>query len=68
MGEHTYRVIIDNSEVAGQNMPLRYALKLAEKLFEDYYNEPEIKVTIERENKEELAVATTCSERDDVMF
>lgn len=68
MEEYTYRVVIDNSEVAGQNMPLRYALKLAEKLFEDYYNEPEIKVTIERENIEKLTVSTTCAERDDVMF
>lgn len=68
MGEFTYRVVIDNSEVAGQNMPLRYALKLAEKLFEDYYNEPEIKVTIEREAKEELTVSATCSERDGLMF
>lgn len=68
MGEYTYRVVIDNSEVAGQNMPLRYALKLAEKLFDDYYNEPEIKITIERENKEELAISTTCAECDDTMF
>ena len=36
MEEATYKVVLDDNTVVGRGMPLEYAMKLAQKIFEDY--------------------------------
>lgn len=47
MEENTYQVMIDDVIIA-QEMPLNYANILIEALFERYYNDAKMKVSIKR--------------------
>ena len=54
MNEEKYTVIVDDQEIAGKHMKLKFALALADKLFEKYYNEPNLKISIQREDTTDL--------------
>lgn len=48
MIENRYKVLIDN-EVIARDMDIRTATILVRTLFDEYYNDPTISVTIKRE-------------------
>lgn len=47
VGTEFYNVYIDNNLV-GQYMPLQFALILVKAIYSEFYNEPKLKVTIEK--------------------
>lgn len=68
MGETTYKVVLDDNTVVGRAMPLEYAMKLTQKIFEDYYNEPNIKVAVIRETKSKSSAVPGAAVTDDTWF
>jgi hypothetical protein len=48
MNEELYTIIVENTEVA-KHVPFEYACIFVKAIMREYYNEPDIRVTIKRE-------------------
>lgn len=55
MNSEFYNVYVDDNAVA-ENMPFQYALVLTKAIFEEFYVEPNLKVTIERIARDRIEV------------
>lgn len=54
MSSKFYNVYIDNNRIA-EYMPLQFALILTKAIYEEFYAEPNLKVTIEKTSNETVA-------------
>lgn len=66
MNEYTYSVIVDK-EIVAHEMTLKNALILAKALFEEYFNEEHISVTIQRDTSDKCTISDeefVCEGRD----
>lgn len=51
-----YNVIIGDDNIVGKYMPLQFALILVKAIYSEFYAEPDLKVSIQREVYDTIAV------------